>query len=120
MHRQMSVVDCSCEIVSLNQYQACECSTYVVASLRLPKANVLAGKTNNVTLVVHNTSTSTTGTNIDTNVVVQLWSQLIVRVNRHLSRLLPRLLAVWLTNWHSHDSGVFVVKLCDERLYEFR
>jgi hypothetical protein len=69
-------------------------TTYVVASLGLPETNVLTGKTNNVTLVVHDTGAGTAGTDINANVVVLDCVKLVVRVNRHLSRLLSRSLPV--------------------------
>jgi hypothetical protein len=69
-------------------------TTYVVTSLGLPETNVLTGKTNNVTLVVHDTGAGTAGTDIDANVVVLNCVKLVVRVNRHLSRLLSRSLPV--------------------------
>ena len=65
-------------------------TAYVVASLGLPETNVLAGKTDNVTLVVHDTGAGTAGTDINANVVVLNCVELDVRVNRHLSRLLSR------------------------------
>lgn len=74
--------------------------THVVASLGLPEANVLTGKADNVTLVVHDTGTGTAGTDIDANVVVLNRVELVVRINRHLSRLLSRSLPVWLAEWH--------------------
>ena len=71
-------------------------TTYVVTSLGLPQTNVLAGKTDNVTLVVHDTSTGTASTDINANVVVLDCVKLVVRVNRHLSGLLSRSLPVGL------------------------
>ena len=75
-------------------------STYVVSSLWLPKANVLAGQANNVTLFVHDACSCTAGTDIDTDVVLHLHSELVVWINRHLSRLLSALLPVRLAKWH--------------------
>jgi hypothetical protein len=72
-------------------------TTYVVASLGLPQTNVLTGKTDNVTLVVHDTGAGTAGTDINANVVVLNCVELIVRIDRHLSRLLSRSLPVRLT-----------------------
>ena len=63
---------------------------YVVAGLWLPQTNVLRSQPYNITLVVHNTSSGTTCTDIDTNVVVLDDLDFIVRVDRHLARLLPR------------------------------
>jgi hypothetical protein len=69
-------------------------TTYVVTSLGLPETNVLTGKTDNVTLVIHDTGAGTAGTDINANVVVLDCVKLVVRVNRHLSRLLSRSLPV--------------------------
>lgn len=63
---------------------------HVVASLGLPEANVLRGKADNVALVVHDTGTRTAGTDINTNVVINVRVKLVARVSRHLARLLPR------------------------------
>jgi hypothetical protein len=64
-------------------------SKYIVASLWLPETNVLRSQSNNVALVIHDAGSGTTCTNIDANVVIDVWVKLIARVCRHLSRLLP-------------------------------
>lgn len=62
---------------------------YIVASLWLPEANVLACQTDDIALVVHDTCSRTTGSDIDTDIVVLLRAEFIVRVDGHLARLLP-------------------------------
>lgn len=78
-------------------------ASYVETGLWLPQANILARQTDNVTSVVHDTCSRTAGTNIDTDVVIELWTELIVRVDGHLSGLLPRRVAVWKTGGLRHD-----------------
>lgn len=59
--------------------------TYVVTSLGLPKANVFTGKSDNVTLCVHDTGTSRASAYINTNVVIHVRTDLVVWVDRHLT-----------------------------------
>ena len=61
---------------------------YIVAGLWLPQTNVLRSQPYNITLVVHNTSSGTTCTDIDTNVVVHLRADLVAWIS-HLARWLP-------------------------------
>ena len=67
MHRQMSVVDCSC--TCQHEFSASG-GTYVVSGLRLPKADVLRCKSDDVSCFVDDTRSCTSSTNIDANVVV--------------------------------------------------
>ena len=84
--------------------------TYIVASLRLPQANVLARESDNVTLCVHDTSTSAASSDIDTDVVIGVRADLIVGINRHLPGLLAGLLPVRLAVWKVlHDGQTFYV-----------
>jgi hypothetical protein len=96
MHRQISVVDCSCYssvIVLVKSRPMLSRESYIVASLWLPETDIFGCQTNNVALVVHNARSSTACSYIDANVVVNMRSDLIARVSRHLSRLLPRILS---------------------------
>ena len=70
------------------------CFSYIVSSLWLPKTNVLAGQTDNVALLVHDTCSCRACTDIDTNVVVLDDLDFVVRVDGHLAGLLPRGLPV--------------------------
>ena len=51
--------------------------TYVVASLRLPQTNVLRCKANDVSCFVDDTSSCTSSTNVDANVVILFWVDLV-------------------------------------------
>ena len=70
------------------------CSSYIVSSLWLPKTNVLAGQTDNIALLVHDTCSCGACADIDTNIVVLDDLDFVVRVDGHLARLLPRRLPV--------------------------
>ena len=58
---------------------------YVVSLLWLPQTDVLRGKTDNVALGVNDTSASTAGADVDTNVVIHMGVQFIVWVCTHLA-----------------------------------
>lgn len=91
MHLQMSVVDCSWLSASIAvELKQVHVTSHVISGLGLPEANVLGRKTNNVALVVHDTGTGTAGADIDADVVVDMRVELVARVSRHLTRLLPR------------------------------
>lgn len=59
--------------------------THVVALLRLPQADVLRGQADNVALGINNASAGTAGADVDTNVVIHVGIQLIVRICTHLT-----------------------------------
>lgn len=65
-------VDCLCDHASG--------PAYIVACLRLPKANVFRSKSDDIALVVHDTGSRAARANIDANVVLDKWTQLIARV----------------------------------------
>lgn len=71
--------------------------TYVVPNFGLPHANVLTSDADNVTLDVDDAGTSTAGTDIDADVVLLMNTDLIVRIDGQLPRLLSRVLSVTLT-----------------------
>lgn len=54
--------------------------TYIVPSLWLPELDVLRGKAYNVAMVVDDTSSGTAGADIDSDVMVEVRSELIVRI----------------------------------------
>lgn len=60
-------------------------STYIISSLRLPKANVFACKSNNIPLIVHDTRPCASRADIDTNVVLLMRMDLVARIGRHLA-----------------------------------
>lgn len=110
MHRQMLVVDCSWK-ASAASFTALSLGleSHIVASLGLPQTNVLAGQTDNVALVVHDACSCTSSTDIDPNVVVDLRTELIVRVDRHLSGLLSRRVAIWKTTGARHGGQLVLM-----------
>lgn len=57
-----------------------EHSTYIEASLWLPKTNVLASKTNDLTPFIHYTCSCAASTYINADVVVLLDIDIIVRI----------------------------------------
>ena len=67
---------------------------YIEARLGLPQPDILTGKTNDVSSVVHDARACAASTDIDADVVVPLRVQLVVRIHGHLPRLLPRGLSV--------------------------
>lgn len=71
------------------------CSSYIVSSLWLPKTDVLAGQTDNVALLVHDTCSCRACADVDADVVVLDDLDLVVGVDGHLAGLLPRGLPVW-------------------------
>jgi hypothetical protein len=73
----------------------CGNSTHIVASLWLPKANVLARQSDNVSLLVHDACSCRAGADVNADVVVLDDLDLVVGVDGHLAGLLPRRLPVW-------------------------
>jgi len=129
MHRQMLVVDCSCHNCQAFTYPVSGHPTYIVTSLGLPQADVLARQPHNVALLVHDARPSRAGADIDADIVVLVDHDLVVRIDRHLPGLLPRRVAeghvVWMAG---HDGRLFDAPLikvryvhpCVGRLVRFR
>lgn len=69
--------DCACSLIGM---------PYIIASLWLPKTNVLRGYSYNIALVVHDTGSCAACADIDTNVVLDIGMELIARVSGQLSR----------------------------------
>lgn len=59
--------------------------TYIVAMLRLPKADILGGEADDITFGVDDAGTGTTSTDVDADVMVHLYLQLLPRVRGGLS-----------------------------------
>lgn len=88
----MSFVDCSCggEVSDGQWGRWVEWEeAHIVALFGLPQADVLGGHAQNVALAIDDTCASTTGADIDANVVVHLWVQLVMGVRGHLTGRLP-------------------------------
>ena len=66
----------------------------IVSLLWLPKANILRCQTNNIPFTVDDTSTGTTGPNVDTDIMVYVKVNVVSAISRCLSRALSRWSAV--------------------------
>ena len=60
-------------------------NTYIVALLRLPQPNVLRCQPYNIPLAIDDGCSGATSANVDTNVVIHVRVQLVVRVGGELS-----------------------------------
>lgn len=100
----MSVVDCSCQCVRAFYLRSSKelaqsdkkssFETYVVASLRLPELDVLGSKSHNIAMVIDNTSSCAACANVDSDVVVGVRPELVVRIGGELTARLIRVLSV--------------------------
>lgn len=63
---------------------------YIVTVLRLPETNVLGGQAHDITLRVNNASSSTAGSDVDTDVMIEMHLQVLTRVGGGLARALTR------------------------------
>lgn len=68
---------------------------HIIALFGLPQADVLRGHAKNVTFGIDDTSPGTAGADVDSNVILHVWVQLVVRIGGQLARLLPG----WLSKW---------------------
>lgn len=64
-------------------------STYIVALLGLPKADILRGHAQDIAFGVDDTSSSTAGADIDADIVLHVWVQFVVGISGQLTRGLP-------------------------------
>lgn len=94
MHLQMSFVDCSCK-KRLVVDSGSKRKLHIIALFGLPQADVLRGHAKNVTFGIYDTRPGTAGADVDSNVILHVWVQLVVRIGGQLARLLPG----WLSKW---------------------
>ena len=68
-----------------DRYALKSASTYIVAGLRLPQLDVLRREADNVTMLIDNAGSSTASPNIDANVVIDMRTELVVRIGGELT-----------------------------------
>lgn len=86
----MSFVDCSYrETVSTSQLEY-GLGAHVVSLLGLPETDVLRSHAQNIAIAVDDAGAGTAGADVDSEVVVHVWVQLVMGVSGHLTGGLPR------------------------------